>query len=89
MDLAETGLLNLSGGTVSVDTDTAFGDCRDVDVDLSIPAVVPVSSDFSAWVHSEDDPSSVIQLIVILILPLLIPMLTQVPRRTLIVILTT
>jgi hypothetical protein len=56
-DIAALGL-NLSEAAVSVDTDgAAMQDVADVDVELSIPAVLLVSSESSAYIHSEDDPT--------------------------------
>ena len=43
---------------MSIDTNSAaMQDVADVDVELSIPAVLSVSSESSAYIHSEDDPT--------------------------------
>jgi hypothetical protein len=42
---------------MSINTNSIVPNLPDVNVDLSIPVVVVVSSNSNAWVHSEDDPS--------------------------------
>jgi hypothetical protein len=59
---AVQGLLDLTANApVYVDTagSDEAGDQQSIEVDLSIPAIVHVSSDSSAFIFSEDDPSFV------------------------------